>query len=212
MTAAAGTSADELLGRRDAVHVRHVDVHQDDVRRERRRRASIASRPGRRRPHDLDVRLEAEKLREVIAGLGDVVDDQDADLVCHGSRGMQVGSMDGWVGRRWAGCAPAHRVASCRRRACGLGGRSYGATCGYGRRLDDLDELRRENAQVVDELAERDAGGRDDRAGRGRGRGCAREGGRARARARALARAGARGLAVGGDRGRARCCRRSGRT
>ena len=39
--------------------------------------------PGRRRPDDLDVRLEAEQLREVIAGLRDVVDDEDADLVCH---------------------------------------------------------------------------------------------------------------------------------
>ena len=34
-------------------------------------------------PDDLDVALEAKQLREVIAGLRDVVDDEDADLVCH---------------------------------------------------------------------------------------------------------------------------------
>src|SRR6185436_20473426 len=33
--------------------------------------------------HDVDVALEAEQLREVVAGLRDVVDDQDADLVGH---------------------------------------------------------------------------------------------------------------------------------
>ena len=44
---------------------------------------SIASRPDAAAPDDLDVRLEPEQLGEVLAGLGDVVDDDDADLVCH---------------------------------------------------------------------------------------------------------------------------------
>ena len=39
--------------------------------------------PGRRRADHVDVALEAEELREVIAGLGDVVDDEDADLIGH---------------------------------------------------------------------------------------------------------------------------------
>ena len=72
----------QLLGRRDAVHVRHVDVHQDDVRGERRRELQ-GLRAGRRRTDDVDVALEAEQLREVVARLRDVVDDQDADLVSH---------------------------------------------------------------------------------------------------------------------------------
>ena len=72
----------EALRGRDAVHVRHVDVHEDDVRQQLGRHLEGFA-PGRRRPDDLDVRLEAEQLREVIAGLRDVVDDEDADLVCH---------------------------------------------------------------------------------------------------------------------------------
>ena len=39
--------------------------------------------PGRGGADHVDVALEAEQLREVIAGLGDVVDDEDADLVGH---------------------------------------------------------------------------------------------------------------------------------
>ena len=35
------------------------------------------------RADDLDVALEAEQLREVVARLGDVVDDEDLDRVCH---------------------------------------------------------------------------------------------------------------------------------
>ena len=38
---------------------------------------------GRGRTHDVDVALEAEELREVVARLRDVVDDQDTDLVGH---------------------------------------------------------------------------------------------------------------------------------
>ena len=39
--------------------------------------------PGRGRADDVDVPLEAEQLREVVARLRDVVDDQDTDLVGH---------------------------------------------------------------------------------------------------------------------------------
>ena len=42
-------------------------------------------RPGCGRPDDLEIALEAEQLGEVVAGLRDVVDDEDADLVWHRS-------------------------------------------------------------------------------------------------------------------------------
>ena len=72
----------QLLGRRDAVHVRHVDVHQDDVRLERHRELQGLD-AGRGCTHHVDVTLEAEQLREVVARLRDVVDDQDTDLFGH---------------------------------------------------------------------------------------------------------------------------------
>ena len=66
----------------DAVHVRHVDVHQDDIRvQPNGHLEGLAT--GRRRADHVDVALEAQELREVIAGLGDVVDDEDADLIGH---------------------------------------------------------------------------------------------------------------------------------
>ncbi len=72
----------EQLGRRDPVHVGHVDVHQHDIR---------AQAPGHLErlptgvggPDHLDVALEPEELREVVARLGDVVDDEDLDRICH---------------------------------------------------------------------------------------------------------------------------------
>ena len=76
----------EQLGRGDPVHVRHVDVHQDDIRQEPGRHLERL-RAGRGGTDDLDVLLEAEQLRQVIAGLRDVVDDQDADLVTHAMAG-----------------------------------------------------------------------------------------------------------------------------
>jgi hypothetical protein len=72
----------ELLGRLDPVHVRHVDVHQDDVGLEGHRQLDRAT-PGFSQAHDLHVTFEAKQPRKVVAGLGDVVDDEDADLVCH---------------------------------------------------------------------------------------------------------------------------------
>ncbi len=72
----------EQLRGGDPVHVRHVDVHQHDIGREGRREGD-RFRAGRRRADHIDVALEAKQLREVIAGLRDVVDDEDADLVCH---------------------------------------------------------------------------------------------------------------------------------
>ena len=72
----------QLLGRGDAVHARHVDVEQHDVElllvgqaEHFLARAEAAD--------DLDVRLEAEQLGEVVARLGDVVDDDDLDLLGH---------------------------------------------------------------------------------------------------------------------------------
>ena len=55
----------------DAVHVRHVDVHQDDVGRQRRRRRRGLRRPEAADPDDLDVRSRSRgrSCREVIAGL-----------------------------------------------------------------------------------------------------------------------------------------------
>ena len=44
---------------------------------------------GRRRADHVDVALEAEQLREVVAGLRDVVDDEDADLVGHLASGFR---------------------------------------------------------------------------------------------------------------------------
>ncbi len=78
----AGDARGELLGGGDAVHVRHVDVHQDDVRVEPGGHLE-GFRAGRRRADHVDVTLEAQELRQVIAGLGDVIDDEDTDLVGH---------------------------------------------------------------------------------------------------------------------------------
>ena len=153
----------QALRRRDAVHVRHVDVHQDDVRRELRRHLDgFATR--RRRPDDLDVRLEAQELREVIAGLRDVVDDEDADLVCHGSRvGRWPGCRMG-CGRRWAGGEPAHRVARSGSRTRG-GRRATGRTAGTGSGWMTSTTCGGQDPEVVDQLAEGDARGREGRAG-----------------------------------------------
>src|SRR5664279_2504099 len=72
----------ELLRRFDSIHVRHVDVHQDDIGLERS--GQLDGLPSRiREAHDLDITFEAKQPRQVIAGLADVVDDEDADLICH---------------------------------------------------------------------------------------------------------------------------------
>ena len=70
------------LGRRDAVHAGHVDVHEQDVGVEPRRHLErLFARGGR--AHDLDVGLEGQQLGEMLARLGDVVDDDDPDLLGH---------------------------------------------------------------------------------------------------------------------------------
>ena len=49
---------------------------------------SRASRPDAAAADHVDVAFEAQELRQVVAGLGDVIDDEDADLVGHfGLRG-----------------------------------------------------------------------------------------------------------------------------
>ena len=84
----------------DPVHLGHVDVHQDDVREELRGHLQRLG-AGRGRPDHLDVLLEPEKLRQVVARLQDVVHDQDADLVAHRPVGLCL--MAGLTGRfdRW---------------------------------------------------------------------------------------------------------------
>ena len=129
----------QAFRRRDAVHVRHVDVHQDDVRRELRRHLDGFA-PGCRRSHDLDVRLEAQELREVIAGLRDVVDDQDADLVCHGSQIQVAGMSDGSDGD---GPAVNRPIGSQERVADPRWRRALRSELRVRGRLDDLDHLRR---------------------------------------------------------------------
>ena len=82
---------------------------------------SSASRARRRRADDLDVALEAEQLREVVAGLGDVVDDEDADLVGHLALLGPGSRWSGWsVSRRsgpgWPGAvAPVARLIATAR-------------------------------------------------------------------------------------------------
>jgi hypothetical protein len=72
----------ELFRGGDAIHARHVDVHQHDRRVERGGELERLDAGGGRTDH-VDVALETEQLREVVAGLRDVVDDEDSDAVCH---------------------------------------------------------------------------------------------------------------------------------
>ena len=69
-----GDDRAELLRRRDPVHVRHVDVHQDHIGMEANGHLQrLAS--GCRGADHIHVAFEAEQLRQVIAGLRDVVHD-----------------------------------------------------------------------------------------------------------------------------------------
>ena len=92
-----------MLGRGDPVHVRHVDVHEDDIGCQS---AGDLDRfgSGRRRADHLDVALETEKLGQVVACLGDVVNDEDSDPVGHDARcklgWMSVGPLLPAAGRR----------------------------------------------------------------------------------------------------------------
>ncbi len=88
----------ELLGGGDAVHVRHVDVHQDDVRVQPGGHLQRLA-AGRRGADHVDVALEAKQLRQVIAGLWDVIDDEDTDLVGHLALVGPCGGAMRWVGR-----------------------------------------------------------------------------------------------------------------
>ena len=82
----------------DPVHLGHVDVHQDDVREELGGHLQRLGAGCSRSDH-LDVLLEPEKLRQVVARLRDVVHDQDADLVAH--RPVGLGLVRGWLS--WLG-------------------------------------------------------------------------------------------------------------
>ena len=71
------------LGRRDPVHVRHVDVHEDHVRalflgHVHRGLAAVG------RARDFHVGLEPDQFGKVVPRVGDVVDDEDADLLSVG--------------------------------------------------------------------------------------------------------------------------------
>ena len=131
------------LRRGDAIHVRHVDVHQDDVGVQLDRDLErIGAGPGR--ADHVDVALEAKQLREVIPGLRDVVDDEDADLVWHLALRVYGGllRMDG------SGSPGSRRSSgpggSVRRRA-GIVSRPTGCrpTVGLWLRGDGLDEFGR---------------------------------------------------------------------
>ena len=78
-----GNGVRDDLGRGDPVHVGHVDVHEDHVRPFFLRHVDglLSTARGRR---DFHVGLESDELREVFARVGDVVDDQDADLFAVG--------------------------------------------------------------------------------------------------------------------------------
>ena len=102
-----GDLGGQPLRGRDAVHVRHVDVHQDDLGHQLGRELECL-RPGRGRTDHLDVALEPEELRQVIAGLRDVVHDEDTDLVGHRGKSstcsfewwMELRALDGRGTRR----------------------------------------------------------------------------------------------------------------
>src|SRR2546430_4356389 len=70
------------LGRLDAVHDWHVDVHEDDVRHDLLGLLDAFFAIDGGGDH-LDVGLEREQLLEVIQGAGDVVHDQDFDWLAH---------------------------------------------------------------------------------------------------------------------------------
>src|SRR5256885_1913599 len=70
------------LGRLDAVHDRHIDVHEDDVRHDLLGLLDAFFAIDGGGDH-LDVGLEREQLLEVIQGAGDVVHDQDFDWLAH---------------------------------------------------------------------------------------------------------------------------------
>ena len=136
----------------DAIHVRHVDVHQDDIRGEGCRHADGLS-AGRRGADHVHVALEAKQLREVVARLRDVVDDQDSDVGNHrvgqDSLCAVPGGLLSGMGMELPG--PAAWPA-----------RSLQLVTGSFRflvREDGLDELRGEDPVGVDEFPQDDAAG-----------------------------------------------------
>src|SRR5579884_341789 len=74
----ARVAGDDLTGRLDAVHLRHADVHQDDVRIERSRSGDSGGAVGGL-ARDLDVGLRVEHHRQPFAQQVLVVDEQRAD-------------------------------------------------------------------------------------------------------------------------------------
>ena len=75
-----GQALRDDLGGGHPIHARHVDVHDDDVGAQLHGDLDrLLTRPGR--PGHVEIPLEAEKPREVIPRLRDVVDDEDLDHV-----------------------------------------------------------------------------------------------------------------------------------
>jgi len=74
-----GDGVRDDLRRRDPVHVGHVDVHEDHVRPVLLGHVD-GFLPAAGGSGDLHVGLEPDQLREVLSRVGDVVDNEDADL------------------------------------------------------------------------------------------------------------------------------------
>ena len=70
-----------FFGGRDAVHIGHVDVHQDDVGLK-----PLCLFDGLLavfgRSHNHDVGLEVEKFTEILSSFRDIVNNQNVDLLC----------------------------------------------------------------------------------------------------------------------------------
>ena len=131
----------QLLGRGDAVHAGHVDVEQDDVD------ALLAGkrdrlRSGRDTARDVDVRLEAQQLGQVVACLGDVVDDDDVDLISHGRRSCAFPRRQIRARRSW-------RADRCRRQYAVLIDQLLERDAG---RVDGRQRSRRPGARSTSEM------------------------------------------------------------
>ncbi len=72
----------QLAQEGDAIHARHLDVERDDVRdlllQLPRRHEGIG-----RHPHDLDIRILLQHMGQCLADAGGIVDDENADFLCH---------------------------------------------------------------------------------------------------------------------------------
>ena len=82
ITATPGQFGVDDLGRPQAVHVGHIDVHQHDIRLHH---TGFFDRLGAGSGgiYHLDIALEHHQLGKVIARLGDIVYDHHPDLLLH---------------------------------------------------------------------------------------------------------------------------------